>query len=88
MEGEEKKREQGRGVNGVFLGQGRECRQSEIEVEQSFLDHGADVQGDWGVEGVDGCGVALRKRLGVQQRKLRVEVDHLARRRAGIVQDS
>jgi hypothetical protein len=52
------------------------------------LDHEAVFQGGVGGVGVDGCGVAWRKCLGVQQRKLRVEVDHLARRRAGIVQDS
>jgi hypothetical protein len=45
MEGGEKKREQGRDVSGVSPGQGRESRQSEIEVGRSFLDHGADVQG-------------------------------------------
>jgi hypothetical protein len=84
MEGGEKKREQGRDVNGVSLGQGRECRQS--EVGRSFLDHGTNVRGGWGVEGVDGYGVAWRKRLGVQQRRSRVEVDHLAHQRAGIVQ--
>jgi len=46
MEGGEKKREQGRDVNGVSLGQGRECRQSEIEVGRLCLDHAADVRGD------------------------------------------
>jgi hypothetical protein len=62
MEGEEKRCGQGCNVNGVSLGQGRECRQGEIEAERSFLDHGTDVRGDWEVEveEVDGCEVAWR----------------------------
>jgi hypothetical protein len=78
MEGGEKKHEGEDGVNGVSLGQGKECRRGEIEVGMSSLDH-ANVREGWGVEGVDGCGVAWQTRLRVLQQKERVEVDPPAR---------